>query len=148
MTIYFDMDGTIADFYSVENWLDYLLAENPYPYMVAEPLVNMRTLARQLNALRRNGYQIGIISWCSKNSTAEYEELVKDAKMQWLRRHLPSVTFDEINIVSYGVNKWNVCGEGILFDDEAPNRDAWENGCAFHPENLTQILSELNKTRF
>ena len=23
-TIYFDLDGTLADFYGVENWLDYL----------------------------------------------------------------------------------------------------------------------------
>lgn len=29
MKIWFDMDGTIADFYGVENWLDYLLDEDP-----------------------------------------------------------------------------------------------------------------------
>ena len=27
--ICFDMDGTIADLYSVDGWLDYLRAENP-----------------------------------------------------------------------------------------------------------------------
>ena len=26
ITINFDMDGTIADLYGVENWLDYLIA--------------------------------------------------------------------------------------------------------------------------
>ena len=25
-TIFFDMDGTIADLYGVENWLDFLIA--------------------------------------------------------------------------------------------------------------------------
>ena len=48
-TICFDMDGTIADFYGVENWLEYLKSENPYPYMIAKPLVNMSALARVLN---------------------------------------------------------------------------------------------------
>ena len=28
MTVYFDMDGTIANFYGVENWLEYLINEN------------------------------------------------------------------------------------------------------------------------
>lgn len=31
MTIYFDMDGTIANFYGVENWLDYLKAYDTTP---------------------------------------------------------------------------------------------------------------------
>lgn len=35
--IYFDMDGTIANFYSVPNWLDYLIASDPTPYEVARP---------------------------------------------------------------------------------------------------------------
>ena len=30
--IYFDMDGTIANLYAVENWLDMLRAFNPTPY--------------------------------------------------------------------------------------------------------------------
>ena len=53
--INFDMDGTLADFYGVENWLDYLINENPYPYEVAKPLVNMSILARRLNKLQREG---------------------------------------------------------------------------------------------
>ena len=30
ITINFDMDGTIADFYGVENWLDYLMEEDTH----------------------------------------------------------------------------------------------------------------------
>lgn len=40
-TIFFDMDGTLADFYGVENWLEYLNAEDTLPYEVAKPLHNM-----------------------------------------------------------------------------------------------------------
>jgi hypothetical protein len=33
-TLVFDMDGTIADFYGVTGWLDYLKAEDTTPYEV------------------------------------------------------------------------------------------------------------------
>ena len=72
MKICFDMDGTIADLYGVENWLEYLIAENVKPYEAAKPLVNMSALARRLNTLQRKGYEIGVISWTSKNGSAEY----------------------------------------------------------------------------
>ena len=35
--IVLDMDGTIASLYSVDGWLDYLIAEDATPYAVAEP---------------------------------------------------------------------------------------------------------------
>ena len=49
--IYFDMDGTIADFYGVDGWLDCLMNNDVKPYKVAKPLINMSTLARRLNKL-------------------------------------------------------------------------------------------------
>ena len=55
ITINFDMDGTIADLYGVENWLEYLIAENNFPYANAKPLLHLSTLARKLNTLQRNG---------------------------------------------------------------------------------------------
>ena len=62
MTIWFDMDGTIADLYGVENWLPMLRASDPTPYLTAKPLPHMATLARVLNRLQRKGYEIGVIS--------------------------------------------------------------------------------------
>ena len=35
MRICFDMDGTIANLYGVENWLAYLVAEDVKPYKEA-----------------------------------------------------------------------------------------------------------------
>ena len=61
MTIYFDMDGTIANLDGVENWLDYLIARDETPYRDAKPLVRMATLARLLNSMQRNGHKIGIV---------------------------------------------------------------------------------------
>ena len=53
--IYFDMDGTIADLYGVENWLEMLINEDVTPYRVARPLIRMQSLARVLNRLQREG---------------------------------------------------------------------------------------------
>ena len=142
--IWLDCDGTSADLYGVENWLDMLHAYDATPYKLAKPLVNMSKLARKLNELQRDGYKLGIISWLSKTSTPEYDEAVTTAKLWWLKKHLASVHFDEINIVSYGVNKWEVCGAGILFDDEERNRNAWKNE-AYHPDMMMEVLNKLMK---
>ena len=142
--IYLDMDGTIADLYAVPNWLKMLRAENPAPYIQAEPLVRLSALARHLNRLQRNGYIIGIISWGSKHATPEYDEAVAKAKNFWLNKHLPSVKFDEIHIVPYGTPKSTVVREknGYLFDDEENNRVEWGIN-AFDVVNMLDILGEL-----
>lgn len=144
--IWFDMDGTIADLYGVENWLPMLIDEDPTPYEIARPLVNLSRLARYLNRLQKMGFEIGVISWLSKTSTPEYDALVTGAKMFWLGLHLPSVKWDEIKIVPYGTNKWETCGGGLLFDDEERNRTAWENGEAFEPEHIFEVLAEIVKS--
>lgn len=142
--IYLDMDGTIADLYAVPDWLKMLMAENPAPYIQAEPLVRLSALARHLNRLQRNGYIIGIISWGSKHATPEYDEAVAKAKNFWLNKHLPSVKFDEIHIVPYGTPKSTVAKEknGYLFDDEENNRAEWGIN-AFDVVNMLDILGEL-----
>lgn len=144
MTIFFDMDGTIADLYGVENWLEYLLNGDAFPYENAKALLNLQALARVLNRLHRNGVRIEIISWLSKNSTPEYDKAVTLAKRRWLSAHLASVSFDEINIVSYGVCKdtFRHTSADILFDDEEGNRNAW-GGQAFGVENIIEILKAL-----
>ena len=49
--ICFDMDGTIADLYGVDNWLEKLRSEDVSPYRDAEPIYNMEVLATVLNIL-------------------------------------------------------------------------------------------------
>lgn len=143
-TIYFDMDGTIADLYGVNGWLDYLIAKDSTPYEIAKPLVRLSLLARYLNELQRKGYRIGIISWLAKNSNADFDKAVTEAKMKWLKIHLASVQFDEINIVAYGTPKemFSKSNTDILFDDETPNREKW-NGEAFDEKMIFEILKAL-----
>lgn len=142
-TIYFDMDGTLANLYGVEGWLDYLHAENPYPYIHAEPLLRMASLARILNRLQKAGFRIGIISWLARNSNPDYDEVVTKAKMDWLKKHLASVHFDEIHIKTYGTPKHMFATENdILFDDEEKNRTAW-TGTAYDVHNIIEILKGI-----
>lgn len=141
MTIWFDMDGTIADLYGVENWLPMLRASDPTPYLVARPLVNLSVLARMLNKLQKQGYEIGVISWLSKTGTPDYDAAVTAAKYAWLSKHLPSVDFDEIHVVPYGTPKqvFAHSNDDILFDDEAKNRENW-TGLAL---DVTDIIGAL-----
>ena len=144
--IYFDCDGTIVDLYNVEDWLSHLRNYSVYPYVTARPLINMSSLARLLNRLQKNGYIIGIITWCSKGSNDDFDARTQNAKLQWLRRHLPSVNFDEIHIVEYGVEKSSVANypNGILFDDNTAVRKSWQ-GIAHDENGIIDFLKELVK---
>ena len=142
--IYFDMDGTIANLYGCENWLDSLINGKTKPYREAKSMVDMRKLGKLLNALKANGYEIGIVSWLSKSGTDEYNARVTKAKTDWLARHLGAVEFDEIHIVKYGTPKHEIVNNplGILFDDEKPNRDNWL-GTAYDVTAILETLTAL-----
>jgi hypothetical protein len=139
-----DADGTFVNFYGVDGWLDYLVANDATPYRIAKPLINMRVLARYLNRLQRKGYSINIISWLSKNSTNEFDKEVTTAKLEWFKKHLPSVKWDSINIVPYGTPK-SLFGEDVLIDDEEPNRIEWElkGGKAYDAKDILEVLRNL-----
>lgn len=148
MTIYLDLDGTVIDFYGVPNWLECLEAQDSTPYRVAKPLVPLSTLARYLNRLQARGYHIGIISWLSKSGTDKFNAEVAEVKRDWLAKHLPSVQWDEIHIVPYGVPKSNcaTCPNAILFDDEQRNLNEWmanTHNMAYNADLLMEILRNL-----
>lgn len=144
MRICFDMDGTIANLYGVEGWLENLIAEDVRPYRDAKVLLNMNTLARKLNKLQKKGHEIVVISWLSKCGSESYNEAVTEVKKAWLKKHLASVIFDEINIVKYGTPKQIFCesAEDVLFDDEKQNRDNW-TGKAYDVQNILEVLNTL-----
>lgn len=142
-TIWLDMDGTIANLYGVEGWLNMLRAFDPTPYAEAKPLVNMSALARLLNNRQKMGYKVGIVSALSKDSTPEYDAKVMNAKSKWIAKHLRSVKFDEIRFVPYTFPKNAVnAGNDILFDDEDRHLNAW-TGTAINAESLLESLKAL-----
>lgn len=139
----FDMDGTIADLYGCEGWLDDIINCNARPYKKAKPLFDMFTLTEMLKVLKNYGWEIAITSWLAKNSNEDYDKKVTSAKIEWLKKY--DFPCDIINIVKYGTVKTTVTeklgGYQILFDDEEPNRMAWNLGKAINPQ--TEMLETL-----
>lgn len=143
MKIWFDMDGTIADLYGVENWLEMLMAHDETPYAIAKPIVNLSVLARLMNKVQRKGFEICIVSALAKDSTAEYDERVRNAKIKWLANHLKSVHFDEIRFVPYWYTKNDVnTGADVLFDDEERHLEKW-TGTAVHASKMIETLKAI-----
>lgn len=144
ITITFDLDGVLCDLYGVPNWLEALRAEDTTPYQVAQPLVKLTALAKRLNNLQREGFRLAVCSWLSKGGSDEYNARVISAKVEWLARHLPSVHWDEVNIVPWGTPKEFFCytNKDILFDDEAHNRAHW-GGQAHTETEIFTVLKSL-----
>ena len=139
--IWFDMDGTIVNLYGVEGWLEDIKNERADAYRDAKPMLNLQALARVLNRLEKAGYEIGIVSWLAKGASADYDEKVREAKKAWLAEHLASVKFARVDIIKYGEPKQNG-RDGILFDDEEPNRKAW-NGQAYDVNAIIKVLRAM-----
>lgn len=148
-TLVFDMDGTIADLYGVEGWLDMLRNENPTPYEVAGPLYDMRALNSILTIFRIMGWRIVVTSWLSKGSTPEYDRMVRNAKLDWLDK--VGFIYDEIHLVKYGTTKANCTrkhgGFQVLIDDNEKVRKGWTLGDTIDPTavDLIDALLELVK---
>lgn len=135
--IYLDMDGTIADLYKVNGWLEDLINHNARPYREAEKIVKAETLEN----LVENGYELAIVSWLAKNSNKEYDKEIRKAKREWLKTNYPTIKFTEIHIVKYGTPKSTVVKDktAILFDDEENNLKEWK-GEAINANRLAEWL--------
>lgn len=141
--IYFDMDGTLADLYSVENWEHKLRTFDPTPYKEATPLVDMdelRELCEQFIAL---GVTIGVISWLAIGSTKDYDAQVRKAKREWLNEHFPCAS--EVHLVKYGTTKLTTAKHknSVLVDDNEKVRNGWHGFATI--DATKNILEELQK---
>ena len=144
------MDGTIADLYGVEGWLEMLREENAKPYEIARPMWNMAELNEVLKMLQMNGVEIRVVTWLSMNSTENYKEKTRQAKLEWLKNQ--GFPFDKFHGIAYGTTKANAIrkylelGEqAILIDDNAKIRQGWNMGETVDPttENIIDILKAL-----
>lgn len=143
-SINWDMDGTIASLYDVPDWLEKLRAEDPSPYLDAEPMWDMEKLNEILEKLREAGWEINVITWLSMNSSEEYKDAVREAKKAWLQKW--GFVYDHFHGVQYGATKADSVRErtdyGILIDDNAKVRDGWHLGETIDP-TTTNILVAL-----
>jgi hypothetical protein len=144
-TIVFDMDGTIADFYGVQGWLEYLQNEDTTPYEVARPLYDMEYLKALLIILKAQGWRVVVTTWLSKNGNKEYNNRTRNAKLEWLDKY--EFPYDEIHLVKYGTTKANctrhIGGYQILIDDNEAIRRGWTLGATINANN--NILTEIER---
>ena len=144
-TLVFDMDGTIADFYGVNGWLDFLKNEDTTPYEVAKPFYDMVYLAELLNALKAYGWKIVVTTWLAKGGTKEYNDRTRKAKLDWLAKY--NFPYDEIHLVKYGTTKANCTrkygGYQILVDDNEKVRKGWNLGATINANY--NIVTEIEK---
>lgn len=142
----FDMDGTLADLYEVDNWLDYLRNYDPTPYAIAEPMYDMEELVLILSMLKKIGWRIAVTSWLSKETTKDYDKEVRKTKKAWLDQF--NFPYDETHFVKYGTFKpdctrkkaWNQ----ILIDDNKEVLDSWTLGETINAKgDIKRALLEL-----
>lgn len=144
----FDMDGTIADFYNVENWLLHLIAKNTTPYEIAQPMYNVETVNNMLNDMKEN-FEIHIVTWLSKKSTTTYGIATMNAKKTWLDKY--DFPYDQIHYLPYGVNKATYISKklkidnAIIIDDDVTVRNKWNIGKAYNPkvETIENIILQV-----
>ena len=148
--IIFDMDGSLCALYDVPGWLEMLRAYDPTPYEVAKPMWDMVELAMVLQELMEIGITISIVTWLSKESSPIYDEVVREAKKEWLDRY--GFPYDHFHGVKYGATKANSVrkrlhdgDEAILIDDNAKVREGWHLGATIDPtaENIIEVLKKL-----
>lgn len=145
-----DMDGTIANLYGYEGWLGHLGSGSVEPYAKCEPLGNAAEVDALLRELQALGTLVEVVSWASKGGTQEYADRIRDAKLEWLARHLPSVRPSNVHVVPYGTPKSEVGAMGLLLDDERRNCEEWRKagGVAYEvTEGVTEVLKAVLKAK-
>ena len=143
--IYWDMDGTFADLYGYDGWLEKLQAEDVSPYVECKPLVNMRELNKILCEFAAMGITIGVISWGAMNCSNEYTRETKRAKVAWCEKYFTCIS--EYHVVKYGTPKHTVAKikDSILVDDNADVRNAWKNGATIDASKSEEMMKNLRQ---
>ena len=126
--IYFDMDGTVADFYSQENWLEMLRNETAGAFAFCKPLFDENSFYLLISDLAEKGAQFGVITWLPMQASRSYELICEIEKQNWCETYLPFIS--TFAAQSYGIPKQNAITKNaqleILIDDNAEICKMWE----------------------
>lgn len=130
-TVYFDMDGTLADLYGVHDVFKRLDSNDATVYLEAGPIPKYVDMLKEFKAM---GYMTGIITAGSRFPAGTPEAIrdkmnedTAEAKQQWLHENGISPYIDSFQFVPYGVSKYEVAKDktGILVDDDDRVLDTW-----------------------
>lgn len=142
-TIYFDLDGTIADLYGFNDWLTCLQNEQTTPYAEAGLLVDGEQLRNFLAAGKAAGVLFGVISWGAKNASKDYQKAIRREKIDWLKKNNLLQYFSELHVIKYGTPKNRAAKNrtGVLIDDELQR---WNIEKLVDANNFRNILNVEN----
>jgi hypothetical protein len=125
--IMFDMDGPVYDLYGVDNWLEKLENSDVSAYADGAPLVNLRELEKVCKALIAKGFEIGVITWLSKNGSERFNRNTTLTKKMWIENNMPYVT--KFTAQKYGTPKQKALDKSVKFailvDDNKDVREMW-----------------------
>jgi hypothetical protein len=114
--------------------------------MMAAPMWDMVELRNVLEMLIAQNWEIRVITWLAMDSTEDYKNAVRLAKLDWLIKY--NFPADKIHMVAYGTTKANVVRKyaesAILIDDNDKVRHGWHLGRTINPVD-TDIIAELWK---
>lgn len=114
--VYFDMDGTIANLYAVENVFDRLDALDASVYSEALPINKYIGMLRGFKEL---GYKVIILSCLGMISEDKFDKDTIDYKNKWLDKYVGKEYIDDRIFIEYTKHKENYIKEGgILVDDD------------------------------
>lgn len=116
ITLYVDMDDTIADFNGVENAVERFREEPDFFYNLKPLENNLNAIAR---ALENEKFRIYIL-------TASPSERCDNDKRKWLAKYLPNLAKKNIICCRIGENKGDYMKyRGALLDDYSKNIKQW-----------------------
>lgn len=123
--IYLDMDGTIADTYSIEGWLDRILAHDASVFLDAKPADKDKVM-KLIEFLDDDVTILTMLPECTLTGKEReaYFDKVKKAKVDWLSKYFPE--FTKIEFVDYQQAKSTYWKEGdVLIDDSSSQIKSW-----------------------
>lgn len=141
--IYFDMDGTLADLYSVPGW-EYSITNNIVtPYEQAKPLVNMEQLKAIIELFQSFDVTVGVISWGAIGASSKFNRETRKAKLNWLKSY--GIIVDEFHVVKYGTSKKRVAKikDAVLVDDNDEVLSKWRGRTVDAKEDIFFALLDL-----
>ena len=132
-SIWFDMDGTIAELYKVDNWLMKLRTNDWSVYSECAPRAHANRIRNAVRALVADGWQVGVITWASKGiDWGKDLDAIAEVKHEWLCQFFPEIADGKFACIPYGYSKAKYLTEmgsnyslAYLVDDNKEVRADW-----------------------
>ena len=147
VTVWFDMDGTIADLYGHEDWLKRLRNDDASIFLELKPMFYIYEAFEQIRSQLEEQniiVNIGIITWTPMEATYKFEKECESTKRDWIETLYPAL--DEFYAIPYGTPKQSAIntkqGLHILVDDNEEVRRVWNTKVRRRSINAKKIYEE------